>query len=337
MSQFKIESTITGIHSRSEETVRISRDYDRGRTSERELKRTFETDSRNLVNLEVASGITLVSDGQLKWQDFIRPFSESLRGLRGGADLSRWFDTNSFYRKPTVVGEIRAPAGKFPIEKYAVDSAFSSKGKKSRKISVPGPYTLASLVEDNRYGSRVELTEVFAKILKKVISDLDEKGFTTVQINEPALVYRYGVSALTSKEHKRGFLDAYNKHLSKLASKVILHTYFGDCSKILPDLLELEGPYAIGVDFTQTSLASIENSKFGDEKALACGCVDGRNSLLEPPEWIVRYCEEAVRTLKPAGLIVLPSSELKYLPRNYADLKVSAIGEACIALNKRYN
>jgi|GEM_PF-414020 len=335
-SEFRVESTLSGIHSRSEESVRVSRDFDRGRTSEKELEQTFASDSRNLVNLEISSGITLVSDGQLKWQDFLRPFSESLKGLKSGADLSRWFDTNSFYRKPTVVGEVRSPTGSFPIEKYEVGSAFP-KGKKNsvKKISIPGPYTLASLVEDKKYGSRTELTNVFSKILRKVIDDLYAKGFTTIQVNEPSLVYRYGVSALTNREHRKAFIEAFERHLSRSSAEIILHTYFGDCTKILPDLVELQGPKAIGIDFTQTSLADIERIKFSDSKALACGCVDGRNSLLESPEWIARYCEEAVRTLKPSGLVVLPSSELKYLPRTYADQKVRSIGEACAALTKR--
>ncbi|MHB8566669.1 MAG: hypothetical protein ACYC7D_08365 [Nitrososphaerales archaeon] len=338
MSAFRVDSTLTGIHSRSEDTVKVSRDYDRGRTGEMNLARTFEKDSRDLVALQISSGITLVSDGQIKWQDFIRPFSESLKGLESGADLSRWFDTNSFYRKPTVIGELKTPGKKgFPIEKYEIASAFPSKKRREKKISIPGPYTLASLVDDKYYGSRTELTSAFAKILSKIINDLATKGFKTIQINEPALVYRYGVSALTNKEYLKGFLNAFERHLSKAPSEIILHTYFGDCTKILKNLIELEGPTAIGIDFTQTSLSDIEKIKFGDKKALACGCVDGRNSLLEPSEWITKYCEEAVRTLKPGGLIVLPSSELKYLPRKYADQKIRAIGEATSALNKRLN
>jgi 5-methyltetrahydropteroyltriglutamate--homocysteine methyltransferase len=289
------------------------------------------------VNLQIASGITRISDGQLKWQDFIRPFSESISGLKSGADLSRWYDNNSFYRKPSVVNKIAAPTDASFLQNYSVKSALDlvdSNKKVKRKLSVPGPYTLASLVSNEFYDSKSELVSEFAKTLKKIIRGLPELGFTSVQINEPSLVYGYGVSALTSKKELNSFISAYEENFSKPPVEVYLHTYFGDCSKILKDLLKLEGITALGIDFTQTSLDSIEKLRFG-EKVLACGCVDGRNSLIEPPEWIASFCAEAIRTLKPSGIVVLPSSELKYLPRTHADEKIKSIGKACKILETK--
>jgi 5-methyltetrahydropteroyltriglutamate--homocysteine methyltransferase len=335
---FSVDSTLTGIHSRSERTVRVTRDYDRGRTTKDALDSTFVSDSADLVNLQIKSGLTRISDGQLLWQDFIRPFSESISGLKSGADLSRWYDNNSFYRKPSVVKKLIPPNDASFLLNYSVKSALElvpKKDKKSKsKLSVPGPYTLANLVVNEYYESKSELVGEFARILKKIIRGLPDLGFDAVQINEPSLVYRYGESALTSKKELSLFLSAFEENFSKPAIEVCLHTYFGDSSKILKDLLRLEGITALGIDFTQTSLDSIEKLRFG-EKTLACGCVDGRNSLIESPEWIANFCNEAIRTLKPNGIVVLPSSELKYLPRPHADEKIKAIGRACEILTKK--
>ena len=327
---FRVQASLTGIHSRSENAVKVSRDFDRGRTTEQALKAAFERDAKSLVAIQRASGFSSLSDGQLKWQDFIRPFAETLTGLRRGADLSRWFDTNSFYKKPFVVGQIGVKKASFITEKYAENSAFAN--SKKRKISLPGPYTLATLVENQAY-SREELVEVFASILKKVIANLASHGYSCVQINEPALVYRYGESALTNKKHLEAFLAAFTRHLSRAPTELYLHTYFGDCSGILRELLGLKGVSTIGVDFTQTSLADLESLKF-EGKALGCGCVDGRNSLIESPQWISKFCVGSVRTLKPSALVILPSSDLKYLPREYADRKVKAIGSAARLASK---
>lgn len=332
-----IDSSLTGIHSRSELAVRISRDFDRGRTSKEILDSTFETDARDLVRLQLESGLTRISDGQILWQDLIRPFSESVTGLKSGADLSRWYDTNSFYRKPSVVGKIAPPSDSLFLKKYIVgDILESMKGNKriKRKISVLGPYSLANLVANEHYKSKEQLVQDFAKLLKRILSGLPKLGITSVQINEPSLVYRYGISAITDKKELRTFTSAFENHLSKLPLEVYLHTYFGDSSKILKELLSLEGASAIGVDFTQTSLKSIEKLRF-KEKALACGCVDGRNSLIESPEWIADFCSEAVKILKPSGLVILPSSELKYLPRTYADEKIRSLGKASEILESR--
>ncbi len=291
--------------------------------------------------------MTRISDGQLKWQDYLRPFSENLEGLVSGADLSRWFDTNSFYRKPTVRGEVKLSPKKgkgFPINEYEILSRFgSSTNKKANKgtgksfkrtLAIPGPYTFASLVDDKYYRSKDQLVFAFASVLRRIVKDLSEKGFDSIQLNEPSLVYRYGTSALTNRTELDYFIGAFEKYLTRLDVDIVIHTYFGDSTKILPDLIQLKGVGAIGVDFTQTSLSDIENIEF-DGKVLGCGCVDGRNSLVESPDWIVRYCTDAVKTLKPSGLLILPSCELKYLPRAYADKKVRSIGRAASLLRRQ--
>lgn len=334
---FTIDSTLAGIHSRSEHTVRTSRDYDRGRTTRESLCSAFESDAIELVDLQSVSGITRISDGQLLWQDLLRPFSESLVGLKIGADLSRWYDTNTFYKKPSIVKKLSAPRERSFILDYVIKRAFdlAKTGKRvKRKLILPGPYTLANLVSEGQQTSRFELVEEFARILKTIVRELAALGFGSIQFNEPSLVYRYGESALTNKRDLKAFISAFEKHLSSLPVEVSLHTYFGDCSMILKRLLKLTGVASIGIDFTQTSLSSIEGVSFG-KIALACGCVDGRNSLIESPEWISGFCLQAIRALKPNGIVVQPSCELKYLPRFYADQKIRAIGEACKLLERK--
>ncbi|MDA4131387.1 MAG: hypothetical protein OK457_11505, partial [Thaumarchaeota archaeon] len=245
--------------------------------------------------------------------------------------------TNSFFRKPSVVKKLKLVDGLDFVTGYEVMSALDLVPKNAKKkISIPGPYTLTNLVDNQRYKSKEDLIDDFANVLRKLIKGLANLGFQAVQINEPSLVFRYGISALTSKKDLKAFTSAFEENFKSSPVEVSLHTYFGDCSQILDKLLDLEGVSEIGVDFTQTSLYSIEKSKFG-EKALASACVDGRNSLVETPRWIADYCAEAVRTLKPSGLVILPSSELKYLPRNYADEKIRAIGKAAEIVRKRLN
>lgn len=324
-----VEPLISGIHSRSEDLVKTTRDYDRGRTDKALLDSAFQSDAEALLSLQEGSGFSQFSDGQLRWQDFIRPFSESVSGLESGADLSRWFDTNSFYKRPTVTKNISTD-GSF-ILNYTYGGASADA---DRSIAVPGPYTLASLVDDEFYQSRVELVHGFSKVLRKVISKLSASGYKRVQINEPSLVYKYGMPATDNPKYLEAFLSAFKENLSNLeGTELILHTYFGDCSGILEDLVELPGVSTVGVDFTETSLEKISATEF-DGKKLACGCVDSRSSLIESPEWIVKFCDHAVRALKPSGLVIIPSTDLKYLPRTHADQKVRAIGRAA-AMKKK--
>ncbi|MDG6907582.1 MAG: hypothetical protein JRN20_17550, partial [Nitrososphaerota archaeon] len=184
------------------------------------LDDTIELDSSELVEQQIKFGITRISDGQLRWQDFIRPFSESISGLKSGADLSRWYDTNSFYRKPSVAKRIIPPKDSSFLLNYASKSALDLVDSKDKvrklRISIPGPYTLASLVSNEFYSTKTELVEEFAKMLKKVILGLPKLGYSSVQINEPSLVYRYGVSALSNKKELKTFTSSYEENLSNL-------------------------------------------------------------------------------------------------------------------------
>lgn len=316
---------IAGIYSRSENLVRVTRDYDRGRSNEDALNLAFRKDAMDLYKLEKECGFSNFSDGQLRWQDFIRPFSESLSGLESGADLSRWFDTNTFYKKPKVTKKISTDGTFIKEAKYS--ESVDSNSSKKRCIALPGPYTLASLVDDQFYHSNEELMHDFAKALKQIISKLQEDGYSNIQINEPSLVYRYGESAITNPKHWEFFRSSFTDDIGGSKANLTLHTYFGDSSKILKDLVALTGISTVGVDFTQTSLDKLFSIEFG-EKFLGCGCVDARSSLVESPEWIGEFCNHAAKALNPSGLVIIPSSDLKYLPRTYADEKVKAIGKA---------
>jgi methionine synthase II (cobalamin-independent) len=323
---------ISGIYSRSENLVKLTRDFDRGRANQDALNNAFENDTANLYALEKESGFTNLSDGQLRWQDFLRPFSESLNGLESGADLSRWFDTNTFFKKPMVTKKISVADDSFLLrEKYSQPNLI----EKKRSIAIPGPYTLASLVDDQFYDSKEQLIHDFAKSLKQIIAKLEQSGFSSIQINEPSLVFRYGESALTNPKHLEFFSTAFAENFGTSRGHLTLHTYFGDCSKILKQLIALPGVSAVGVDFTQTSLEGLSSIQF-DGKKLACGCVDSRSSLVESPEWIAEFCTLALKKLNPAGLVIIPSSDLKYLPRTHADKKVVSIGRAANILRKAH-
>ncbi len=330
--QLQTEISLTGLHPRSENTVKVSRDFERGRASAEDLDAAFCVDSEELTKLESDLGFATISDGQLRWQDFIRPFSEGAAGLKGGADLSRWFDTNSFYRKPSAERKLDTEKP-VSLEKYS-DRDSLAKSKIRRKISLPGPYTLASLVENHFYNSKIDLIGEFGRVLRATINVLSNQDYSTVQINEPSLVYRYGESAITNPEHLAAFLSVFSDCISGLNIDIWLHTYFGDCSKILEKLVKLENVSTIGIDFTQTSLRDISSIQF-DGKSLGCGCVDGRNSLLESPEWISGFCKQASDALNPKGIVILPSSDLKFLPRTAADGKLESMSKAKNLLNSK--
>ena len=95
-----------GIYPRSEELVQATRDFERGRTSPKAVAEQVERDFHELVSVQRAADLSFLSDGMLGWQDLFRPLAEAAEGL-GARPLTRFLDTNTFYRGVLVDGEPR--------------------------------------------------------------------------------------------------------------------------------------------------------------------------------------------------------------------------------------
>jgi len=96
-----VKAFIPGLYPRSEALVQATRDLDRGRTSQDAVDEQVERDLTELVSAQQEAGVDLLADGMLRWQDIFRPFVEAADGLDTGA-LTRFLDTNTFYRAPTA-------------------------------------------------------------------------------------------------------------------------------------------------------------------------------------------------------------------------------------------
>jgi 5-methyltetrahydropteroyltriglutamate--homocysteine methyltransferase len=310
-----VEVSLSGAFPRSEELVEITRAADRGRASQAELEKVQRRDAEAIVALQSQSGLNPVVDGQLNWQDLFRPFSELFTGIKPGS-LTRWFDNNTFYRKP-IISEKVAYRGSNLLRYFRQDllSAVSSK-----KAILPGPFTFAAMSQNAAYSSFNDVVDSFAHALRDAIADLRKAGYAWFQFNEPSLVSR-GIS----KGELKVARNAFETCARSAGGKTVLQTYFGDGSQIIAELLEFPVD-RIGVDFYATSIESISGLDF--DKELGCGCVDGRNSLLESPDELKKLVARVREDLEPKGLSLNPNCDLDFLPHPVAVKKVRLLSEA---------
>jgi methionine synthase II (cobalamin-independent) len=110
----------------------------------------------------------------------------------------------------------------------------------------------------------------------------------------------------------------------------MVQTYFGSVSRIVDKLLDFPVD-CLGVDLYANDLSIISNYSFSHE--LSCGCVDGRNSLIEPAEQIVELMTKARETVEPRKLYVGPNCDLEFLPYPVAEKKVRLLGDVRRKLN----
>ena len=321
------KAQLSGIYPRSEQLIELTRSYDRAKTDLDSVKRQIEQDTLELVNLQDDSGFETFSDGAFAWQDQLRPIVESLDGVTTGTRYDRWFDTNTFYKKPTIAAKIGVHAFE-PKNFIRTDLLPRTKGW---KVTLPGPYTFSELSENLHYPNQSDLLEAIASAEHEIIQKLRDAGVSRFQISEPCLVYRpYREQTLGRPELDNG-LAAIQKTVEGIQAKFSVHTYFGDATTILPDLLKLPID-TVGFDLFETDYSQL---RFETTKKLALGIVDGRESNPESPKWIAETATRVSKHLTGGDFDLVPNSDLKFVPRKIADVKARALAEATRLFEER--
>lgn len=306
----RVRLFLSGIHARSEELIDCTRSFEKRRLSKDQLSEAFERDTKKLINLQTKMGFDLISDGMLSWSDPVGPIIECLDGITMGP-YSRWFETNTFYRRPIMLD-------KPTVRNKMVDSLFyHANGEDYNQLFIlPGPYTLSKLSEKNK--SDLEHTMlIYSDALAEVAKRLRINSHSALVLLEPGLVYEY----MRPKECLySGIFEALNPICSK-AKQSIVHTFFGDAYKVRKLLANL-GSTLIGVDFSETSFKILSYLK---EPNLAFGILDSLNPIVETPELLTGYMRKIIES-KPEEVAVCPNTDLRFLPRELADRKILALG-----------
>src|SRR2546429_2378813 len=181
-----LESQLAGIHPRSERLIELTRSYERAKASWSQVEVQLEQETREIIKLQESLGFKHFSDGSLGWQDQLRPVTRSLKGVESGTRYSRWFDTNTFYEKPIIVGKISA--GKIDPKNFLRAELLT--GRRGRKVTLPGPYTFSQLSENKHYKNHADLLIDIAIAEREIIRRLKNEGVTLFQLSEPCLVYQ---------------------------------------------------------------------------------------------------------------------------------------------------
>jgi len=321
---------ITGILPRPKELVEVTRAYDRKRVGEGELEKAFEDATLKVVNAQLSAGFSYITDGMLKWQDLLRPFTENLNGVKMGS-LARWFNNNLFYRKPVIVNDIWRE--KSVVEEIAYIKCLPSNFP--WKTVLPAPYTIAHLSENYFYKNKTELMFKCAQILREEIKDLAKLGFKYVQLSDPALVYKPTAVSI-SRDELNVISEALGVAVEGVPIKTCLQTFFGDFSQILPEALDFPVDH-LGIDLYETNFEKLKEYSF--EKGVALGLVDSRSSLVEKVDELVRVAKEIIGSIYSSNLreiFICPNCDLEFLPLERAEEKMKATSSVAMILKEEF-
>jgi 5-methyltetrahydropteroyltriglutamate--homocysteine methyltransferase len=292
-----MQAFVTGIYPRSEQLVQATRDLDRGRTTEEAVDEQVERDLAELVSVQQAAGLDLLSDGMLRWQDLFRPLLEESDGLETGA-LTRFLDTNTFYRAPHAANATPRLAG-------PLDERYLPPLPGPKVVTLPSPYALSE-------GTGVPATAIAENVLKPVVDSLDAE---LVVLAEPF----FG--------REETSVDVLAEPLEKLAGgpKLALQLTFCNAREPLQNGLAELPVDAIGIDFYATHLADVPKG-FG--KLLLAGIVDARSSALEDPRELAEFAERLRNDREVEQVALVPNGDLQFVSERIAQEKLGRLGAA---------
>jgi 5-methyltetrahydropteroyltriglutamate--homocysteine methyltransferase len=325
-----IDGYLTGAFPRSPKLIEATIDFEKGKIAETELEKEFSRTTSELIKLQISRRFGWVTDGMLRWNDLLRPFTIGLKGLEVGP-LTRWFDNNTFYRKPIVVNKLEGN-GKITL-KIAYNDQMPRKAK--WKAILPAPFTFAQLSENKYYRDKFELMFDYSKILREEIKSLAEAGFSYIQLSDPSLLYQ-PLEGPIRKDELQQIKEALKEVIKGIKVRTSLQTFFGDFAKILPEALDF--PVAdLGVDLYETNISGLGKYEF--TKGIALGLVDSRSSILEELVELVKIAKHLIESIYPSKMkeiFICPSSDLDFLPWQVAEKKLGIISRAINALRSEF-
>jgi 5-methyltetrahydropteroyltriglutamate--homocysteine methyltransferase len=284
-----------GIYPRSEALVQATRDLDRGRIGAAQADEAFAADLQALVAVQQEAGLDLLTDGMLRWQDLFRPFVDASDGLDTGA-LTRFLDTNTFYRAPRATGELAL------TRSLGADVIAPLPGP--RLVTLPSPFAFA-------HAAGLDPVTVASSLLAPALEDVDA---ALVVLAEPFLA--------REREPDLGALRAALETLPRQIP-LVLQLTFGDGGALLAQLTELPLD-GVGVDFYATSFDAVPE---GFPLLLLAGVVDARSSGVEDTAVIADFALRLGEHVA-GGLALVPNGDLHFVAEPIARRKLEALAAA---------
>ena len=270
------------------------------------------------------AGLDVISDGEMRRESYSNRFVVGLDGIdvdNPGSALDRTGHPNPV---PRVVAPIEHSAPVMAREvRFAKEHA-----SRPLKISIPGPFTLTQQAQDDFYGNEGDLAMAFAAAVNAELSALKQAGADYLQIDEPYLQAR--------PDSARSYaLQAINSALAGIPGPTVLHTCFGyahivhdrpDGYAFLAQLDDCAATY-ISIEAAQQEV-DLTVLRTLPHKKIILGVIDlADDSPVETPYEIADRIHLALAFVEPERLALAPDCGMKYLARDVAFGKLSALVE----------
>jgi 5-methyltetrahydropteroyltriglutamate--homocysteine methyltransferase len=282
-------------------------------------------DAATLVAIhdQARAGIDIITDGEIRRESYFNHFANALDGVdreRLGEALNR---VGRRSQVPVVSGPIRRGE---PVELAAAQFLLAATDR-ATKVTVPGPFTLSQLAQNEHYPDQRSLALAYAEAIHSELRDLAAAGIDVVQLDEPYLQ--------ANADAARHFaIEAIDRAIAGIDATTVLHTCYGyavyvnDKSGGYPFLAELADCSVdqLAVEFAQPRLDPIVLAPLA-AKTIVLGVLDLSTDEVEAPTLIAKRLRAALEVIPPERLVAAPDCGMKFLTREVAFAKLSALVE----------
>jgi 5-methyltetrahydropteroyltriglutamate--homocysteine methyltransferase len=294
--------------------------FDKGKIGAEELGNIFQDTIKRVIDYQKEADLDIVTDGLIRWDDPLVNFSNGVENLERGG-LRRYFDTNTYYRRSIVQGELRLQKSSL-VDEYKFAKAYSDRPV---KVIMPGPYTFTEMLEDKFYLQTDSLIESLNEILKEELSLLKDAGCQIVQFEEPML--------LGNPNHADYAAEWFNKLVRDSGMEIWLSFYFSGVAKIV-DKLKGFNADVIAADVASDPRDFDALLSLSAEKTICYGILDARNIMLEKTSKILEQMNVIANSRGSDSFYISTSASMEFLPPQEAYDKLQLLGRLKKSFNK---
>ena len=268
------------------------------------------------------AGIDIITDGEMRRESYSNRFATALEGIDNDNPATITNRAGRSVEVPRVVGKIQR---RKPVE--VADMAFLRRNTaRKAKITLPGPFTMAQQAKNEFYADADEMVMDLAAAVNAEVHDLVAAGAEVIQLDEPWL--RNDPDAA-----KRIAIKAIDRALAGLSVPTVVHLCFGYAAVVhgqkptgysfLPQLADSTAQQ-ISIEAAQPKLDLGVLSELAG-KTIMLGVIDLADQAIETPEQVAQRIRRALKYVAPERLVPAPDCGMKYLARETAFGKLTAL------------
>jgi len=268
------------------------------------------------------AGIDTITDGEIRRESYSNRFATALEGV----DAENPATIHTRGGEPRIVPRVVAPVRwRGPVEVEDVEFLRAHTAR-TRKITLPGPFTMAQQASNEVYDDPDELVMDLAAAVNQEALALERAGADVIQLDEPWL-------RNDPEGARRIAVPAINRALTGLSVTTAVHLCFGyaalvgDKHRNRYDFLgELSDSVAqqVSVEAAQPRLDLGQLSDLSP-KVVVLGVLDLGDEVVESPERVADRIRAALAHVPAERLVPAPDCGMKYLPRATAFAKLQAL------------